>query len=213
MNNRALLFVNGKISSAVKQIRELIKPDDTLIAVDGGYTLMKKLGVSPHILIGDLDSISEKDLLTVRSLPAEIIRFPAQKNESDLELALTLALNRGFTEIVIIGGMGGRSDHALVNLCLLLRSSDDVHIQMDDGKEQIFLVRSQLTVHGNPGDVVSLIPFGSIVEGVKTIGLSYPMDGETLYPDQSRGLSNTMTSKRASISIKKGSLFCFHQRN
>lgn len=211
MEHRALLFVNGCIPD-IEHVQQLFKPGDTLIAVDGGYRLMKKLGLVPHILIGDLDSISKRNLQEIRSLSTEIIRFQAQKDESDLELALILAENRGFTEIIIIGGMGGRSDHALVNLSLLLRSSGQVHVRLDDGREEINLVRSKFTIQGYPGDIVSLIPFGQKVEGVRTTGLEYPLNGETLYPDQSRGLSNKMKSKKANVAIKEGCLFCFHQR-
>ncbi len=211
MEHRALLFANGCIAG-IEHIQQLIQPGDTLIAVDGGYRLMKKLGLVPHILIGDLDSISKRNLQKIRSLPTEIIRFQAQKDESDLELALILALNRGFTEIIIIGGMGGRSDHALVNLSLLLRSSDQVHIRLDDGREEINLVRSEFIIQGDPGDIVSLIPFGQKVEGARTTGLDYALNGETLFPDQSRGLSNIMKSKKATVTLKEGCLLCFHQR-
>jgi thiamine pyrophosphokinase len=139
---------------------------------------------------------------------------PAEKDETDLELAIWFALREEFSSILIVGGLGGRTDQIVANLSLLadpaLREYD---IRIDDGREEALCVRESAILLGAAGDVVSLIPFGLAAEGVVTEGLQYPLREETLLPSRTRGVSNRMTESKAEISLERGVLLCIHTRS
>jgi thiamine pyrophosphokinase len=212
MSKRAVIFANGRLTNPEK-IRALISPGDFLICADGGSRHAKKLGLVPAVLIGDLDSTPVSEVRRLESLGVEAIRFPKEKDETDLELALDFAVKKGYKKILVLAPFGGRLDQTLGNINLLLREDlKDIEIRMDDGKDEVFLIRSQVQVHGRLGDTLSLLPLGGKVEGVTTDGLQYPLRDETLYPDQTRGISNRMIAMKAEIHVMQGVLLSIHTR-
>jgi thiamine pyrophosphokinase len=213
MSQRALIFLNGELKDQ-ETIRSSIRPDDYLVAVDGGLHHLRCLGITPHLLIGDLDSVDPVDLEWVRSEETEILKFPQEKDETDFELALGSILKRGFTTIRIIAALGGRFDQALGNLFLI--SSVELigcDVILDDGYQEVFLIHKHSEINGCIGDVVSLLPYGKVVKGVKTFGLKYPLDSETLFPDRTRGISNELLQEKAFVDLEEGVLICIHMRN
>jgi thiamine pyrophosphokinase len=209
---RAVLFSNGEVTHPLS-VREHIRPDDVLVAADGGMRHLEALGLSPQLIIGDMDSISSSTLSTLEEADAEILRFPPAKDETDLELALNILKARGFDEVLIIGALGGRIDQTIANIWLLANHSHPgFSIRFDDGCERMDLILDQLTLNGAKGDQLSLIPFCSEVVGVTTKGLEYTLDDETLFPEKTRGLSNVMIGDRATIFIRSGKLLCIHRR-
>jgi thiamine pyrophosphokinase len=87
-----------------------------------------------------------------------------------------------------------------------------VDIRLDDGKEEVMLVDHPIVFTGKPGNVVSLIPWGAAVTGIQTEGLRYSLQGETLLPNKSRGISNEMVDQKASINFSNGKLIIVHAR-
>ena len=116
---RALIFVNGSLPDPQK-VRFLLEPDDWLVAVDGGWYYLKALGLRPHLLIGDLDSVAAEDVAALEAQGVEIRRFPVHKDETDLELALLAVRAAGVTTLRVAAALGGRLDQTLANLFLLL---------------------------------------------------------------------------------------------
>lgn len=209
---RAILFVNGDLRKP-ETILSLIEPDDLLIAVDGGLRHLEALNLQPRLVIGDLDSITPQQLQDLRSDGVEIIRFPEKKDETDLELALDVILKKGLKVIWVVGALGGRLDQTLGNIFLMGQPAlQGFDIRLEDGVEQVFLVRSDLLVNGSPGDVVSLIPIAEEVSGVSTTGLEYPLKDATLFMHKTRGISNLMLEDTARIRVKDGALLCIHTR-
>jgi thiamine pyrophosphokinase len=167
------------------------------------------LGLTPAALIGDLDSVSEDDLAFWRERGTEIIQFLPDKNENDLELALLYAKEKGAEAVLILGGLGGRWDQTIANLLLpAYERLADLDISLWDGGEWFYLIRDEKTIHGREGQTVSLIPLGGDAEGVRTQGLAWPLNDETLYFGASRGVSNRMVGEAASVSVQKGILLC-----
>jgi thiamine pyrophosphokinase len=209
---RVVIFVNGRIPD-LEKVRLLVRPTDLIFAADGGSRHTIALGLVPSLVIGDLDSLSEADLASLEAAGAEIRQFPRSKDETDFELALNHAVSAGHTEILVVAALGNRLDQTLGNLALLAAPSlAGLDIWVDDGAEQARFVRSNVRVDGHPGDVVSLIPWGSPAIGVTTIGLRWPLGGETLHPNKTRGLSNEMLGETASISLESGLLLVVHNR-
>ena len=209
-NNRALLFANGEARSPYSLS---LLPDDYRIAVDGGLRHLRGLGLQPHLLVGDFDSISAAELEVCRLDGVEVLRYPSQKDQTDLELALDAALTRGYREIVIAFGLGGRLDHSLGNLALLSRPDlKEVSLRFDDGETEVFLAGASFRAACQPGDIVSLLPWNGAARDITTTGLEYPLKGETLLPWQTRGVSNLCTEKEFSVFHGQGGLLVIHQR-
>jgi thiamine pyrophosphokinase len=209
---RAVIFINGQIPE-YKQVKPLIQPDDTFFAVDGGSRHALKLGLKLSAVIGDLDSISASDYENLEIGKTEFRIYPRDKNETDFELALINTLDAGFKEILVVGALGNRLDQTIGNLALLSSPFlSGYDIQFDDGVEQAFFVRSQTYINGIPGDTVSLIPWGGEAIGIVTDGLRWPLHGETLIPYQTRGISNELISRQASVSIQSGLLLVIRKR-
>lgn len=199
---------------SLEWVPAFLQKDDLVIAVDGGLNHLEKLGVVPDLLIGDLDSVSAAQVERVEKAGAEVLRFPPTKDETDLELALLTAHNRGCDEIVILAGFGGRLDQTLGNLSLLrLPELEGCSVRFEEDCQEAFLIRNSAIIRGQAGDTVSLLPLWGVVTGVTTTGLAYPLRAETLYPEHTRGISNVMNTTQAGVSIASGRLLCIHMRN
>ena len=210
--NRAVIFTNGIVRDYAL-IFPYLQPRDFIMAADGGLKHIHRLKLKPALVIGDLDSISASDLDIAEHEQTEILRFNKDKDETDLELAIQAAIQRGYREILIVAGLGGRLDQTMANLLLMLHPDfAKCSITFDDGIEEVFLIRETCQVRGNPGDIISIIPIKGDCRGVKTENLKYPLREETLYQFKTRGISNVMTSTQAAISIADGTGLCIHTR-
>ncbi len=210
---RAIIFANGLLTDP-EPVRRILSPDDFLIAADGGTQHARALGLTPAVIIGDLDSLSEEEKQWAGQESIRLETFPQDKDETDLELAIQFAVNKGFDPIVIVAALGGRIDQTIGNLSLL---TDPQHagrdIRLDDGVEEVLFTRNSCQVRGMAGDIISLLPWGGEVRGVNTKGLRWVLDGETLSAHKTRGISNEMLAETAQISIRDGLLLVTHRRN
>lgn len=209
---RAILFSNG---FAEKPECLTLHDQDYLIAVDGGMRYLDALGRKPHLLIGDLDSIDAQQLHILEQNKTEIMRFKAEKDFTDLELALREAISRGYTQIVIAFGLGGRLDHLLGSLGLLslfTNLSEDVELSFDDGITRVFLVKDALNLKVGVDDIISLIPWRGDVLVKETQNLAYPLHHETLPFGSTRGNSNLALAETIMVSVSQGELLLVHTR-
>lgn len=210
--HRAILFANGDPPNP-ELARRLIQPDDLLIAADGGARHALGLGLIPSVLIGDFDSLITEELDKFSRAGASLLRHPPEKDETDLELALDYALKIGCAPILILGAYGGRLDHSIGVLSLLSAPKCiEANVRADDGQTEAFFISQQAEISGAPGDTVSLLAWGKPAEGVTTQNLQYPLNGETLSPHRTRGVSNVMTAEKASVSLTGGLLLCVHTK-
>lgn len=208
---RAVIFANG-ILTDTKAAQSLLRSGDLIVAADGGLHNAMSVGVTPQIVIGDMDSVSPSELAGAEKAGTQILRFPKEKDETDLELAIHYVLEKQSAEIIVIGALGGRLDQMLGNLSLLTDVPSGVDIRLDDGKEEVRLADHRIVITGKPGDVISLIPWGAAVTGIWTEGLRFPLRDEILLPNKSRGISNEMMDLKASVKFSKGKLIVVHTR-
>ena len=209
---RIIIFANGELPD-LKKVRPLLLPDDYIICADGGTRHALALNLKPDLVIGDMDSIQKNQWQKLQKSGISVELFSRDKNETDLELAVTRAVEMNPEQIIIVAALGGRLDQTLGNITLLANPQlSAFDIRLDDGMEEIFLCRDQVQVHGRSGDIVSLIPWQGDASGVTTKDLKWRLDQETLYPDRTRGISNEMTGNTASISIGSGLLLIVHRR-
>jgi thiamine pyrophosphokinase len=171
-----------------------------VIAADGGVELARELGLQIDLAVGDLDSAPD-------DLEMEVERHPADKDASDLELALREALRSEREQILVLGGTGGRIDHLLGGLLLLAAEQfSGVRVDAQLGPAAVHVLRGERLLTGEPGEVISLFAVHGPAVGVVTEGLRYPLRGELLEPGSTRGLSNVFVAREARIALEGGVL-------
>ena len=211
-HQRAVIFANGEMADPIA-VRDRLHSPDWLIAADGGLRHLRALGLTPHLLIGDMDSVDSADREALARQGTQLLVHPRDKNETDLELALLHARGQGVHDLLVVGAFGGRLDQTLANIALLaLPELRESTTWLTDGRTDAVLVRTTLRLHGRGGDPVSLLPMGQEARGVRTNGLRYPLHGETLQAYHSRGISNEMIASAAEIALDTGLLVCIHSR-
>jgi thiamine pyrophosphokinase len=207
---KIVLFANGDLP-APAGILSRLSSEDHLIAVDGGLSHVTQHGLTPNLIIGDLDSADPSEVEKFRAQGVTVQKYPAEKDETDLELALDAALAMKPERIWILGALGKRFDQSLANIFLLARDDfADIDLRLIDGHREIFLIRGFGQIEGVPGERVSLLPLHGPAHGVRTQGLLYPLEGETLYPERTRGISNELIAPSAQITLQSGLLICIH---
>ena len=209
---RIIIFANGELPD-LNKARLLLETEDYILCADGGTRHAAALDIRPQLIIGDMDSAEKGQLRAFQDADVPLELFSHEKDQTDLELAIDRAIELAPRQIIIIGALGGRLDQTLGNLALLtdhrLKTFD---VRLDDGVEEVFLCRDQAEIRGRPGDLVSLIPRLGAVSGIRTKGLRWPLNDETLYPDKTRGISNELLEEMAYVSIGSGQLLIVHRR-
>ena len=178
-----------------------------VVAADGGIEQAHALGLRVDVAVGDFDSASANAVEAAGRAGARIEPHPAEKDATDLELALEAALAFAPRRILVLGADAGRLDHLLAGV-LALASESLSRVQVDAmlGKARVHVVRGERTLTGEHGELVSLLPVGGPAEGVTTEGLRYPLRDETLAPASSRGVSNVFAAEQARITVRRGVL-------
>lgn len=211
-----LIVADGDVPSRSAVDRVLGGTPELVIAADGGALKAEALGYPPRVVVGDADSLAPAEVERIGATGAEVVVHPADKDESDTELALNEALSRGATRVVIVGAFGGhRLEHTLANILLIaserLKGRD---ICLADGTSTVRVMHTKetLEITGSARDYVSLLPLTWHVSGVTTVGLRYALTREMLEQGPARGLSNEMTTNSATIQIDEGRLAVVHTR-
>ena len=203
---RAVIFTGGTCASVVT-----VPEHDICIAADSGFHMAKKLCVFPDLIVGDFDSIGdsmpEEHIDTSTGRRSEIIRHPTQKNETDTMLAADVAVERGATELYIIGGLSGRADHTLSNVFLLEALSDrGVGAIYTDGANELRVVREGECAYIPHGEYkyFSTLALDECV--ISAEGCAYPLDISKLTRSNAYAVSNETLPCGATVTCHKGKL-------
>lgn len=191
-------------------LRARLAAADLVIAADGGAQAACDAGRVPDTVVGDFDSLDPATRAGLESAGSELLQYPRDKDETDLELALSLAVERGATSIQVLGAFGGpRLDHALANVLLLTLPMLAGHaVTLVDPRHEARLLRGpqEIELAGAPGDVVTLLPLTATATGVDTVGLRYPLRNGTLELGRSRGVSNELRGDCGAVRLADGLL-------
>ena len=210
---RAVIFANGKFTASASILSSL-REDDLLIAADGGAKYFLAAGLWPNIVIGDMDSLSPSMIQDLKNHGSQMIEYSPEKDQTDLELALTFAVQQGAVEILFLGLLGGRLDQSLANILLLTRNEwKDLNIIVSDEPDTAYLMhdKNTISIQGQPGDIVSLIPLSEMVTDVTTLGLRWPLTQAKLHLGSTLSVSNELVKTTAKIQIGSGKLFLIHR--
>jgi len=208
---RALILVNGELYRPdVLRSRIRTETFDLVLGVDRGAHYASTLDVALNAVIGDLDSLTDLERQDIGN--PQFIRYPAEKNETDLELALLYAKKQGADNIVLVGVMGGRMDMTIGNILLITRENlSSCRVEVWHGEQTGWVIKPPgEDIPGHPGDTVSLIPLSGNASGITTEGLKYPLKDEELAFGSVRGISNLMAKASAHIKLSDGLLLAVH---
>jgi thiamine pyrophosphokinase len=205
----------GSAPVAATHLRRLAEAGSLLICADGGADVALRAGLRPDLVVGDMDSISAAARSRLVGEGVQCIQHPTAKDQTDLELAIDLALERRPARISITGALGGmRFDHTAGNLLLLaLPAFRGVDVRIDEGVTEALVIWDRGSIAGRPGEYVSLLPLSPRVEGVRSTGLLYPLGGESLLQGHTRGVSNELEADRAVVTVESGCLLLIHERS
>ncbi len=197
---RCAVVCNGRIQD-YRWLREALEGYGTVLAADGGYDHCRRCGIVPAAVLGDMDSISEEP-----SVP--VFRHPAEKDRSDMEIAVDHAIGLGFESIDVFGALGGRRDHELCNIMVCAEHPGS--LRLIDGKCAVSAVGrgGRLEDAGRQGDIITLVSLDAEARCTVT-GLLYPLRDEPLRRG-SRGLSNVMKGDRFTVEVSSGTVLVFH---
>ena len=204
---RAVIVLGGDAPKA-ELLAEAMRGADLTSAVDRGLAAFDAAGLMPDLLIGDMDSI-RPDVLEKYEGRVEEERLNCIKDDTDGVHALDVAMEKGADTVVLLGALGGRMDHALANLMLLVRAGrKHVRAEIVDDGVRVFRVDGKETLIGAKGQTVSILPLGG-AEGVSLTGFFYPLQNRRLTADFPLGISNVVTGDEAVVTVERGDLLLF----
>lgn len=208
---KAFIYTGGAVYP--ENITEHPKSDDIRIAADAGFINAKLLGERIDIALGDFDSLGEGQKEIPES--AKKITVPAEKDETDTQLAVNVALKQGADELVIIGGLDGRLDHTLSNIAILEAMWDNkIPTVITNGQNRIRYIRSTSTLIARSGyKYMSIIAADEVVKGVSVEGCKYPLENTRLSRKFQYAVSNEIDGNCALISVKKGGIYIVESRD
>ncbi|WP_168122653.1 thiamine diphosphokinase [Paenibacillus sp. HB172176] len=205
MHSRIVIVSGGHLDDwALEQFDS----SDFIIAADRGADFLVRHGVNPDIAIGDFDSVSPEAFERIQACSGKTIACdPIDKNDTDTEMAMRLALDIHPGVILLLGATGTRFDHTLANVHLLALAADiGIEAILRDKHNEIRLVVDQCRMKAGPYTQVSLLPLSEKVTGISLIGFQYPLHDATLSIGQSLGISNVLLESEGFIQIAQGKL-------
>ena len=192
-------------------IKNEINDRDFIMCADGGFEKALKANVVPDLVIGDLDSNKIEIPSCVKT-----IKLPVKKDDTDTMTCVKKAIALNFKEVIILGAIKGRMDHAMANIsALLYAEKHGLNACLKDDKTEIYLAlshktdRSKILFTNKKGYTVSIMPFGAFSIRLHLKGLEYPLDNQILYIDNPIGVSNFIVDNDASISLLDGTAIIF----
>ena len=214
---KTLIIAGGEIHINILKEHCINQSEQNMIAVDKGLEALYKLDIIPNHVVGDFDSVSPEILEFYKKQPQIIFhKFNAEKDNTDTDIALQLAIQLKSSKITILGALGKRMDHATANIHILKDALEaNIPCQILDEYNRIYLIDSGKTLEKDKvyGKYVSLIPLTSTVEGLTLTGFKYPLNDYTLPIGTSLGISNEIIEDIAHIEMEKGILIVIESKD
>ncbi len=202
-NGLTVAIIAGGVldKSLIRQIRRAQK----IIGVDRGARWLIKNKLTPDVALGDFDSVTKRELLLIKKKAKKVLMFSAQKDATDLELAVDYSFRLKPKEVIIFGGIGTRLDHTIAAVHMLEKFlSKGIKAAIVDERNEIILVKDSYRVNKKQQyRYLSLLPHTQSVT-VSLSGFTYPLVGIQLKRGTSRGISNELKRKSATINVHKG---------
>lgn len=207
---RALVLLGGP-APGEQLILAQAKAAQSVICADKGMEAALRCGIIPDIALGDMDSVSPQVLKVIEEKHVPVLRMPAEKDETDAQLAVDYAIAQGVTSVVLLCGTGARLDHTMGNMQLLVRMAKrGVDAVLMDELQCIRALTGKVMLQGKPGDTLSILPVGQGVMARDSQGLYYPLPHVELPLDTPFAVSNVFTQPQASFTVVGGYAWVIH---
>lgn len=203
------VIIGGAPIGAPDEIKTYLRSGDYVVACDSGLYNADALGVTPDLIVGDFDSHPAPDL------PVETIKLPCEKDDTDTVYAMREAEKRGFCHFLLLGVTGGRLDHTLGNVSILLYldSHGSSGMIVDDVSEMEIVSSSPAKIDSRFA-FFSLLNISGKAEGVTITGAKYPLSDATIDCEYQYGISNEVSpGKIASVTVRNGRLLLIKIRH
>lgn len=199
--NRCVIISNANINN-YSRIKQYLKETDFFIFCDGGLKHREKLGVEPNLIVGDFDSHPKPNL------PVETIVLPCEKDDTDTVYAVKEAINRGYSDFLLIGVIGERFDHSLGNISILVMlESLSITAKIVDDYSEIELITKNPVYIEESFSYFSLLNITGKANGINIRNAKYPLENGTINCDYQYGISNeVLPNKTAEVWVEDGSL-------
>lgn len=195
------VIISGSPDTNVEEIKSLCTSDDFIVCADSGYSFAKKAGLTPNLIIGDFDSLKEE-------LPqnTEVVKLNTHKDDTDTEHCVMECIRRGYKDFLLLGSIGGRTDHTFANIATLAFLSEYNYngIARNNGEEIRILKEGSYEMNNKKGLIFSVFPYGCESVNVTYKGAEYMLNNKTLTYNVSRGISNVFVDDNAEITINRG---------
>lgn len=210
--SRCVIVAAGEIRN-YDRVRAFLREGDYFVICDGGLAHAGSLGIRPDLIVGDFDSCNSSDLekysdASENNVHPEIIKLPREKDDTDTLFAVKLALERGFDDFLLLGAMGGRFDHALGNISILLylQGLGKKASLVDDYSQMQIVGKEPFYIEDNCS-YFSVLTVAGDVSGVNIKNAKYPLENASLSSDFQLGISNeVLPGKVAEVSVAHGSV-------
>ncbi|HLF14858.1 MAG TPA: thiamine diphosphokinase [Bacteroidota bacterium] len=204
----ALIIANGGLPPRVivsDLVRRTVAGSGLIVCADGGARHALSLGIRPHMILGDLDSLPPAARKSFRRAP--IVRDPGQES-TDLEKAIRYCIAAGCGSAVVVGALGDRIDHSTGALGCLRKYGRRFPLRVLDRSGEVRLLARSEKIATRPGEAFSLIPLGRC-RGIILKGAEYPLSGESLEPGVREGISNRATGSEVAVRHASGALLLY----
>lgn len=212
---KVMIVSGGRLETDFLIEQIAIEKADMILCADSGANIVYKAGILPHVLLGDFDSVDQEVFQYFLDQKTKTVRYKAEKDVTDTEIAIEYAINQGATEITLLGVTGSRLDHTLANIFILEKYMNEVHCKILDRNNRIELLSDYETrvFTKNEFPYLSLIPISKKVKGVTTEGMKYPLTSAILSRKDSYGISNEIIDFDGSVSVTRGLLAVIQSRD
>ncbi|AET60790.1 thiamine pyrophosphokinase [Paenibacillus terrae HPL-003] len=209
---RAIVFSGGRLG---EEDLQQIQPGDFIIGADKGALFLIEHGITPHVSVGDFDSVTPEEKSRIESASKRMLSCdPVLKDLTDTELALEIAMDEQAEYVLMLGVTGTRMDHTLANIQVLVRAMQHhISCAIMDAHNYIELTGSTLEIEPMGYTYTSLVPMTAEVTGIELDGFMYPLHNATLKMGQSRGVSNKLIAPKGTISIESGLLLVIQSKD
>lgn len=206
------LIVSGGTPPSYEIFIEELNNADILIAADKGAETYFRYGVTPHYILGDLDSVQDISKEFMNS--TEVIRFNPEKDFTDSELAVNEAIELGAKELTLLGFTGTRMDHFIANLGLLEKClKRRVRATIKDSHNEISLVDKKTSFFGKEGQFITFQALEEKVRGFSIKGAKYELENYTLSFGDPRTVSNEFLNKPIEIDFETGKVLVIYSND
>lgn len=205
------VLIIGSGSNIDKDIFESENSDiEYVICADGGLEKTESLNLIPDIIIGDLDSVNKLVLKKYLDMNVDLIKYPAEKNYTDMELAIEYAVDKGVKDIILIGASGTRLDHTIANIMLIERYfKQGIKMKIIDNNNTVQIVTNNMEIKNKKNYNVSIIPITDSIEGITLQGFKYPLNDVIVKRGSTLCVSNIITDEKGIIKLNKGTALVF----